>query len=49
MLSGHWFPPHDIRFSELGSGCILSMLSKFQFILLFADCIVVLYEFALYL
>ena len=28
MLSGHWFPPHVIRFSELGSGCILSMLSK---------------------
>ena len=54
MLSGYWFPPHVIRFSEFASGCILSMLSKcflyvFQFILLFPDCIVVLYEFALYL
>ena len=24
MLFGHWFPPHEIRSSELGSGCILS-------------------------
>ena len=45
MLSGLWFPPQVIRFSELGSGCILSMLSKwrlkvFHFILLFPDCIV---------
>ena len=31
MLSGHWFLPHVIRFSELGSGCILSMLSKCLF------------------
>ena len=24
MLFGHWFPPHETRSSELGSGCILS-------------------------
>ena len=24
MLFGHWFPPHEIRSSKLGSGCILS-------------------------
>ena len=29
MLFGHWFRPHEIRSSELGSGCILSTL-KFK-------------------
>ena len=29
MLFGHWFPPHEIRSSEVGSGCILSTL-KFK-------------------
>ena len=29
MLFGHWFPPHEIRSSELGSGCMLSMF-KFK-------------------
>ena len=29
MLFGHWFPPHEIRSSELDSGCILSTL-KFK-------------------
>ena len=31
MLFGHWFPPHEIRSSELGSGCILFTLSTFKF------------------
>ena len=29
MLFGHWFPPHEIRSSEFGSGCILFTL-KFK-------------------
>ena len=35
MLSGLWFPPQVIRFSELGSGCILSMLNKCCFCISF--------------
>ena len=36
MLSEHWFPPHVLCSSELGSGCILSMLKlKKIYILIF--------------
>ena len=53
MLSGHWFAPHVIRFSELASldAFYLCLVNVFLSIPIYfiVDCIVVLYEFALYL
>ena len=58
MLSGHWFPPHVIRFSELGSGCILPMLSKclfkyfnlfYCFLIVLLSCMNLLYIFYMYI
>ena len=60
MLSGHWFPlhVHVIRFFELGSGCILSMLSKclfkyfnlfYCFLIVLLSCMNLLYIFYMYI
>ena len=58
MLFGHWFPPHEIRSSELGSGCILSVLSNclfkyfnlfYCFLIVLLSCMNLLYIFYMYI
>ena len=49
MLSGLWFLPQVIRFSELGSVCILSMLSKCRLSISFYFIVSLLYCLYCYL